>query len=650
MTKLHGSILFLAGLLALCGCESAVDGAAGLDGAAGTAGADGTDGADGTEGTDGADGTDGTAGADGADGTNGANGADVPTTSFAGSVDNAGTPGEGFVVALSAVAPDASHGAVLGVNVADTAGDFTITQPGGMTPGTSFRYEAYGAGRALTALVTDLQQDVTPATTAVDEIVSLLVESDGGVAMSDYTIAEVLASVSAADVALLAEATDLLDDEAVFTEVLASVGESIADQSGVDPALEASVAPAPAAPTGALVESTSSTTTLENELEWAIQNDGETSSGPVSNSAFQLERRDNCCQAFVRQFAGPTRQLQDDRTVVLGPMTDFDDIAGLSVTRKIYVPTTGNWARWTEIFENAVASCSDTSYLDETSCTGASETWTANTAVSLTMMLECDLDGGDEITGPTSDGDNVMNTGDVWVTIDDDVDNLDGREAIGWYFPGADTVRLSGDDIEYEYEITVPAGGRVTLVHWAMREATQDDLEDCDDGSDNDGNSDADSADPDCLVDPSQPYDPGTCSETLFITEATCSAVSETWTYNPVDPTANEAGAVAGTTADLATQLALLDTTASIEYFEGMTAGEITDSTYTFTDNPLNLVGAAGSVAPWASVTATNQNSGVAASAVAASDGSFTMTVLAATGELVDLTTDLGRADTLTTP
>jgi len=554
------------------------------------------------------------------------------------------------VVALTAVAPDASHGAVLGVNVADAAGDFTITQPSGVTPNTGLRYEAYGAGRALTALVTDLQQDVTPATTAVDEIVSLLVESDGGVVLSDYTTAEVIASVSAADAALLAEATDLLDDEAVFAEVLASVGESIADQSGVDPVLEASLGPAPAAPVGTLVQNTSSTITLENELTWDIQDDGETSSGPVSTSAFRLERRDDCCPDFVPQSTGPTHQLQDDRTVVLGPMTDFDDIAGLSVTRKIYVPTTGNWARWTEIFENAVGTCSDSSYLDETSCTGASETWTANTAVSLTMMLECDLDVYDSTTGPTSDGDSVMNTGDVWVTIDDDADNLGGSEAIGWYFPGADTVRLSGDDIEYEYEITVPAGGRVTLVHWAMREAAQDDLEDCDDGSDNDGNSDADSADPDCLVDPGQPYDPGTCSDTAYTDESACTGAAATWTYNPVDPTANEAGAVAGTTADLATQLALLDTTAPVEYFEGMTAGEIADSTYTFSDNPFNLVGAAGSVAPWASVTAMNQTTGSVGSAVAASDGSFALTVLAATGEVVDLTTDLGRADTLTTP
>jgi len=95
--------------------------------------------------------------------------------------------------------------------------------------------------------------------------------------------------------------------------------------------------------------------------------------------------------------------------------------------------------------------------------------------------------------------------------------------------------------------------------------------------------------------------------------------------------------------------LALLDTVAPIEYFEGMTAGEIADSTYTFTDNPLNLVGDAGSVAPWASVTVTNQTTGAVGSAVAASDGSFVLTILAATGELVDLTTDLGRADTLTT-
>ena len=634
MKKLHGSILFLAGLLTLAGCEPAADGSPGVDGV------------DGVNGPDGADGTDGTAGADG---TDGADGADVPTTLFAGSIDNAGTPGEGFVVALTAVAPDASHGAVLGVNVADTAGDFTITQSTDEIPGTSLRYEAYGEGRALTALVTGLEQDVTPATTAVDEIVSLLVESDGGVAMSDYTVAEVIAAVSSADAALLAEGTDLFDAEAVFTEVLTSVGESIADQSGADPVLEASAGPAPAAPTGTLVQNAVSTITLENELDWAIQSDGESSSGPVSGSAFQLERRDACCQDFVPQPLGPTHQLQDDRTVVLGPMIDFDGIAGLSVTRKIYVPTTGNWARWTESFEYAAATCSDSSYLDETSCTGASETWTTNTAVSLTMMLECDLDGGLEITGPTSDGDDVMNTGDVWVTIDDDADNQYGREAIGWYFPGADTVRLIGDDIEYEYEITVPAGGRVTLVHWALREAAQDDLEDCEDGIDNDGNSDSDSADPDCLVDPTQPYDPGTCTEVAYTNESDCTGASAIWTYNPVDPTANEAGEVAGTTADLATQLALLDTVAPIEYFEGMTAGEIADSTYTFTDNPLNLVGDAGSVAPWASVTVTNQTTGAVGSAVAASDGSFVLTILAATGELVDLTTDLGRADTLTT-
>jgi len=249
--------------------------------------------------------------------------------------------------------------------------------------------------------------------------------------------------------------------------------------------------------------------------------------------------------------------------------------------------------------------------------------------ISLDMMLESDLDSGDEITGPTSNGDSVIDMGDTWVTIDDDEGNQGGRESVGWYFPGADQAQLSGDDVEFLFNLTLSAGKRVIFVHWQFRGPTLSDLANCDDGLDNDGNEDLDSADPDCLVDSSLPFDAAT---------------------NPVSATANENGDTSTTSQDLAQLMASLEQTHPSIYFTGMTANEIADSNFLFLDNPNNVVGGAGSVAPGAFVTVSHTVTGLMASVAAAMDGSFKLSFPTDSGDELELTTDLGRQDTLTTP
>ncbi|MBT6491595.1 MAG: hypothetical protein HOK97_17625 [Deltaproteobacteria bacterium] len=561
----------------------------------------------GPQGANGGAGANGANGEPGADGSNGNPGTDFPITVFKGSVDNAGMAGSGFLVSMTSVAPDGNRGAVYSASLTDEAGNFSFNQTAFNEPMSAMRYEAYGPGRVYTALVASLEQSIGPATSAVEQIISQIVGSTGAPFYADYTADEINSAVTDAETALDPSTINLLDDEAVYSAVLANVGEAIADLSGVDPVVQVAAVPAVAIPDDVQVpfnETKDDVVTLTNELEWDITPFGYMSSGAFSNSGFRLKIVDGASFDWSRKL-GNEISIEDDREVVL--VASFNNTPGLAVTRKIYIPTTGNWGRWIETFEN-----------------------TSEEAISLNIMVESDLDSGDEITGPTSSGDNVMDSEDRWVTIDDDENNQDGRESVGWYFPGADKAELNGDDLEFTFALNLEAGQRVSVVHWQFRGPSLADLSNCDDGVDNDGNGDEDSVDPDCLVDSSLPFDAES---------------------NPVDNNANEAGLSSTTSQDLALVMSGMELQGiPLEYLEGMSEQEITESNFQFIDNRNNVFGGAGSVAPGAQVTIMHSSNGYTATTMAATDGSFQATIPTQSGDELQLTTDLGRDDTLTTP
>jgi len=123
-------------------------------------------------------------------------------------------------------------------------------------------------------------------------------------------------------------------------------------------------------------------------------------------------------------------------------------MSGLNVTRKIYVDDVTadvSFCRFTEILENPTGS-----------------------DITVSVLIEGNLgsDESNDDVNSSSDGDTTVDPGDIWVTNHQDSSD----PALGFFFPGADSPFKSGDDLEYGYSsVTVPAGGRVTIIHWAFQ-------------------------------------------------------------------------------------------------------------------------------------------------------------------------------------
>ncbi|MCB9594160.1 MAG: hypothetical protein H6719_15620 [Sandaracinaceae bacterium] len=127
-------------------------------------------------------------------------------------------------------------------------------------------------------------------------------------------------------------------------------------------------------------------------------------------------------------------------------------LAGLSVRRLVYVPATGgDYARYLEVLEN----------------TGASP-------ISTTVEVYGNLgsDGSTVVTGSSS-GDTVVSVADGWFSTDDT--DSSGDPSLAHVFSGSSAsidptaVSLSTDNLSYMWSVTVPAGGRVVILHFAVQ-------------------------------------------------------------------------------------------------------------------------------------------------------------------------------------
>ena len=140
------------------------------------------------------------------------------------------------------------------------------------------------------------------------------------------------------------------------------------------------------------------------------------------------------------------------RQVDLPPMSVG---SGLVAERHIYVPTTATWARLIEVVANPTAS-----------------------AVTTTITISGNL-GSDSSTRlmATSSGDLVLDTSDTWFATDD-VDGS-GDPSLAHVFRGVGgavgvtSVTLVTDQITYVYGVTIPAHGRVAILHFAVQASTQ---------------------------------------------------------------------------------------------------------------------------------------------------------------------------------
>lgn len=144
---------------------------------------------------------------------------------------------------------------------------------------------------------------------------------------------------------------------------------------------------------------------------------------------------------------GRTQTLSESR---VGP---------LLVQRIVYVPAAGgDWARYLDVLTNP----------------GASE-------VSARVRIHGNLgsDGATRIFGSSS-GDLTVNTDDAWFATDDE--DGSGDPSLVHLFQGgpgsgalvsASVVSLSGDNLEWSFDVRVPAGGRIALLTFALQYPNQ---------------------------------------------------------------------------------------------------------------------------------------------------------------------------------
>ena len=181
---------------------------------------------------------------------------------------------------------------------------------------------------------------------------------------------------------------------------------------------------------------------------WDIQRDGDISDG--SNDAYDggLYLR-----VAGSSFPGFSTGLAEDngREIVLGPAT----IGGLTVSRKIYVPTDQNYARFLEIVTNPTSSTQN---------------------ISLQVSSNLGSDSSTKIIA-TSSGDTAFAPDDNWI-VTDDYDG-GGDPTLLHVMAGADarmrpaSASRSSDNLYYTYNLSLQPGETQIVMHFASQNQNQ---------------------------------------------------------------------------------------------------------------------------------------------------------------------------------
>ena len=178
---------------------------------------------------------------------------------------------------------------------------------------------------------------------------------------------------------------------------------------------------------------------------WDVFPDGRIPNGTdnVFSYAFELGTR------FPDQTGA--RLIHGGRELVLGPV---EDAPGLEWRRRIYVPDDDRFIRYLEVFDNSGTEDAQVSF-------------TVQNRFSVTQQV---ID--------TSSGDAVTSDADQWIVSDDSSDGTFGDPAVAyvWSGPNAPVKARSvrGPDtsnlfVDYTYDLTVPAGGRAIVMHFASQ-------------------------------------------------------------------------------------------------------------------------------------------------------------------------------------
>ncbi|WP_270934322.1 CARDB domain-containing protein [Falsiroseomonas oryzae] len=187
-------------------------------------------------------------------------------------------------------------------------------------------------------------------------------------------------------------------------------------------------------------------------FEWDIEGDGSINDG--TNDAYDggqyLIVTQGASEYWFEWFNSAGTEM-GGRQIVFGP----DTSSGLSVTRKVYVPNTGNqgFARFLESFTNT-----------------SSETRT------FTVRIETNLGSDSGTIGiATSSGDATYAAGDRWVVTDDSSDGS-GDPTMLHVVAGDGNVQLpfqasreSSDDLYTRYSLTLAPGETRRILHFAVQ-------------------------------------------------------------------------------------------------------------------------------------------------------------------------------------
>ena len=277
----------------------------------------------------------------------------------------------GVVVRLITIADDGTELAEIDQSVTTNSGKFTFDFPG--TVGSSLLVEALlpnGTFRAFAAGDGD-RSDVGPVSEALVQAILQVTATKDGKSLSDFSVEEIRGIAQALNEADFS-GIDLADGSALLSAVILEAGRLIPDAAGgeVTVAASASLEP-PDVSVDAPALGPSATCGRDalfvdgEQFQFDLTESGTTcrviglGTNTLSNAfniAFDLSLvGDTFVDSGLQFFPGdllagdPARKIEDDREYLFGPVLTT---AGLRVTRKVYIPETGDLLRYLEIFEN----------------------------------------------------------------------------------------------------------------------------------------------------------------------------------------------------------------------------------------------------------------------------------------------------------
>ncbi len=271
---------------------------------------------------------------------------------------------------------------------------------------------------------TDLRVDTT--STAVQTLVFWITETDGGRSLSDFEVAELSSLLDQARQVIASSGLDITDGEAVLNRVLAELGGLFAQYAGGTPDVQDGFL-LPDLQLNSTPTSGRTDLVSGNGFTFDLRTNGTAEDGfKVGGPADAYDGMFTLTVGGVT-FPNSSAAVEDGNMLVVGPTP----LGALQVTRRIFVDPSSPFARFTEVLENP---------------TGASIT----TKVRISGNL-----GSDSNT-------QELQSGTGWRVLGGQISD----PANLFWFGNASWSR-STDSVQWEYDVTVPAAGRATVIHFA---------------------------------------------------------------------------------------------------------------------------------------------------------------------------------------